>query len=321
MAIVNNSIVTKTDMDEFKQKLKTGGLVDDSLLKMQDPKKLMSDDEALINHLIDEKVIDSEIDRLGMAVTIEKVEQEIRTVTSRNGITRAQLKGELAKRGVKFSDYQDFIRTSLERQALIDREVASRIKISDEDIANFYLAQTDKSDSQVYEYRLAHILIKKVKRGGQTPDQRLELVQRKIGEGSKTFTELASQFSEDPNFSQGGLLGEFKAGEMIPAMEKGIRGLPVGGVSKPVQTPMGFHLLKVLKKTLVADPKMMAQKGKIQNILYAKAFKDQFRKWLDEKREDAFIRINRKWASHTLSLPLAQPMELAAKSQAKLFAS
>lgn len=294
VAIVNNSIVTKTDLDDFKQKLKTGGLVDDSLLKMQDPKMLLSSEEALVNHMIDERVIDSEIARLGMAVTIEKVEQEIRSVTARNGITRAQLKSELAKRGVKFSDYQDFIRTTLERQALIDREVASRIKISDEDIANFYLSQNEKSDSQVYEYRLAHILIKNKSRGGQSVKQRIELVQRKLQEGSKSFTELASQFSEDPNFSQGGLLGAFKAGEMIPAMEKGIRGLDVGGVSPPVQTPMGFHLLKVLKKTLVADPKMMAQKGKIQNILYAKAFKDQFRKWLDEKREDAFIRINRK---------------------------
>ena len=292
VAIVDNAIVTKTDLEAYREKLKSGGLVDDALLKMKDPKALMSDDNALVSHLIDERVIDQEIQRLGMAVTIEKVEQEIRSVTSRNGITRAQLKEALTARGVKFSDYQDFIRTSLERQALIDREVASRIKISEEDISNFYLAQTQQTNAQVFEYRLAHILIRPVERGGQSPDERIKLVQRKVSEGTRSFSELASQFSEDPNFSQGGILGSFKAGEMLPALENGIRSLNVGDISQPVKTPAGLHIIKVINKTLVEDPNLKAQKVQIQNILYARAFKDQFRKWLDQKRENSFIRIN-----------------------------
>ena len=292
VAIVDNAIVTKTDLEAYREKLKSGGLVDDALLKMKDPKALMSDDNALVSHLIDERVIDQEIQRLGMAVTIEKVEQEIRSVTSRNGITRAQLKEALTARGVKFSDYQDFIRTSLERQALIDREVASRIKISEEAISNFYLAQTQQTNAQVFEYRLAHILIRPVERGGQSPDERIKLVQRKVSEGTRSFSELASQFSEDPNFSQGGILGSFKAGEMLPALENGIRSLNVGDISQPVKTPAGLHIIKVINKTLVEDPNLKAQKVQIQNILYARAFKDQFRKWLDQKRENSFIRIN-----------------------------
>ncbi|NQY99138.1 MAG: peptidylprolyl isomerase [Bdellovibrionales bacterium] len=292
VAIVDNAIVTKTDLEAYREKLKSGGLVDDALLKMKDPKALMSDDNALVSHLVDERVIDQEIQRLGMAVTIEKVEQEIRSVTSRNGITRAQLKEALTARGVKFSDYQDFIRTSLERQALIDREVASRIKISEEDISNFYLAQTQQTNAQVFEYRLAHILIRPVERGGQSPDERIKLVQRKVSEGTRSFSELASQFSEDPNFSQGGILGSFKAGEMLPALENGIRSLNVGDISQPVKTPAGLHIIKVINKTLVEDPNLKAQKVQIQNILYARAFKDQFRKWLDQKRENSFIRIN-----------------------------
>ena len=292
VAIVDNAIVTKTDLEAYREKLKSGGLVDDALLKMKDPKALMSDDNALVSHLVDERVIDQEIQRLGMAVTIEKVEQEIRSVTSRNGITRAQLKEALTARGVKFSDYQDFIRTSLERQALIDREVASRIKISEEDISNFYLAQSQQTNAQVFEYRLAHILIRPVERGGQSPDERIKLVQRKVSEGTRSFSELASQFSEDPNFSQGGILGSFKAGEMLPALENGIRSLNVGDISQPVKTPAGLHIIKVINKTLVEDPNLKAQKVQIQNILYARAFKDQFRKWLDQKRENSFIRIN-----------------------------
>jgi peptidyl-prolyl cis-trans isomerase SurA len=294
IAIVDNDIVTKTDLEDYRSQLKTGGLVDDALLKLKDPKTLMTDDKELVSHLIDERIIDQEIDRLGMAVTIEKVEQEIRSVTSRNGISRAQLKEALTARGVKFSDYQDFIRTSLERQALIDREVSSRIKISDEDISNFYLSQTQQTDAQIFEYSLAHILIRPVERGGQSAQQRISLVKKKVSEGSRSFSELASQFSEDPNFSQGGILGSFKAGEMLPSLEAGIKNLEVGDISEPVKTPAGFHIIQVLKKTLVEDPNLKQQKAQLRNILYARAFKDQFRKWLDQKREKSFIRINQK---------------------------
>ena len=118
------------------------------------------------------------------------------------------------------------------------------------------------------------------------------MVQRKVSEGTRSFSELASQFSEDPNFSQGGILGSFKAGEMLPALENGIRSLNVGDISQPVKTPAGLHIIKVINKTLVEDPNLKAQKVQIQNILYARAFKDQFRKWLDQKRENSFIRIN-----------------------------
>ncbi|MEO0336643.1 MAG: hypothetical protein AAF202_09615, partial [Pseudomonadota bacterium] len=62
IAIVDNAIVTKTDLDDYRSQLKTGGLVDDALLKLKDPKELMSNDKALVDHLIDERVIDQEIE-------------------------------------------------------------------------------------------------------------------------------------------------------------------------------------------------------------------------------------------------------------------
>ena len=120
----------------------------------------------------------------------------------------------------------------------------------------------------------------------------MALAQKKVAEGNQSFSDLASQLSEDPNFSQGGLLGSFKAGEMLPSLEAGVKNLQVGQVSEPVTTPAGMHIIKLLKKTLVEDPNLISQKAQIQNILYAKAFKDQFRKWLDQKREGSFIRIN-----------------------------
>ena len=56
------------------------------------------------------------------------------------------------------SQYQDFIKTSLERQSLIEKEVTSKIRISDEDISSYYLAKKGPEATQTFEYTLSHIL-------------------------------------------------------------------------------------------------------------------------------------------------------------------
>src|ERR1044072_9012536 len=166
VAIVNDTPVTLSDVDKFRKKLSTGGLVDDNLLKASDTQQLQKDRNALLNYIIDEKLIDTEVKHRNMEVTIERVEQQIRDIAQGNGISRQQLQTALQAKGVSMSQYQDFIKTSLERQSLIEREVTSRIRISDEDVSSYYLAKKGPSAAQIFEYTLSHILFSP-KSGGE----------------------------------------------------------------------------------------------------------------------------------------------------------
>ncbi|MCB0361890.1 MAG: peptidylprolyl isomerase [Bdellovibrionales bacterium] len=291
LAIVNDEIVLQSDLDSYKSKLASGGLVDDAVLRFSDTKQLLKDQKSLIEHLIDEKIIDSEVKRLGLNVPIEKVEQEIRAITKRNGITRDQLKEALAEKGVSFSEYQNFIGTSQERQAVIEKELSSKIKISDDDVSTYYVHQIGDSKASIFEYTLSQILF--LTRNGEEPArEKAQLVLSKLNSRSASFDKLASQFSEDPKFSQGGNLGSFKAGEMLPEIEKAVVNLKPGEVSGIIQTRVGFHIVKLAKKSLVPNPDFEAKKESIRELLFAQAFKQQLRQWLDGKRQDSFIRIN-----------------------------
>lgn len=287
--IINDQVITKTDVEDFSKRLKTGGLVFESLLRMNDPQVLMKDRKALVNHLVDERILDSEVKKKDLAVTFERVEQEIRNITKKNRITRAQLKQALGEKGVSFSEYQDFIKSSLERQSLIEREVTSKIKISDEDIAAFYAKKN--GTAEVFQYQLAHIVMLPRNGGDEAAKERAEDVVRRLARG-ESFETLAKQRSEDPNFQEGGALGTFKSGEMAKEMEDAIKNLPVGEISGVVKAKMGYHILKLIKKTLVIDPELERQKDALHDQLFAQAFKSQFRNWLDQKRQEAFIRIN-----------------------------
>ncbi|MGZ3652808.1 MAG: peptidylprolyl isomerase [Bdellovibrionota bacterium] len=66
---------------------------------------------------------------------------------------------------------------------------------------------------------------------------------KKIGEG-KTFEEMASQFSLCPSKAEGGDLGEFGKGAMVPSFELAAFALNVGEVSQPVRTQFGYHLIQ-----------------------------------------------------------------------------
>ncbi len=291
VAIVNEQIITLSDVEKYRKRLAGGGLVDDALIRLSDANQLQRDRNALLNHLIDEKLLDSEVKRKNLEVTIERVEQEIRNIAKNNQVSRQQLVSALRARGVSMSEYQDFIKTSLERQALIEREVTSKIRITDEDITTHYLAKKGASGAQVFEYTLAHILFSPKTGGEAAALDRAKKVEEKLKAGN-TFEKLAEQFSEDPNFTKGGILGTFKAGEMLKEFEDTVRKMGPGDVSPIIKTANGYHILKVVKRTLISDPKLEEERPRIHAQIYAAEFKRQFRLWLNQKRDESFIKIN-----------------------------
>jgi peptidyl-prolyl cis-trans isomerase C len=81
----------------------------------------------------------------------------------------------------------------------------------------------------------SHILVEK--------EYQAEDVLKKLSEGN-TFESLASAFSSCPSGKEGGDLGTFGPGEMVPAFEKAAFALKVGEVSGPVPTQFGYHVIK-----------------------------------------------------------------------------
>jgi peptidyl-prolyl cis-trans isomerase C len=84
----------------------------------------------------------------------------------------------------------------------------------------------------------SHILVK-------TEQEALDL-KRQIEEQGADFGALAKKHSSCPSGRQGGALGEFGRGDMVPEFDRVVFGdLPVGQVSEPVKTQFGYHLVRV----------------------------------------------------------------------------
>jgi peptidyl-prolyl cis-trans isomerase SurA len=290
VAIVNDEIITQQDLENYKKHLQKGKFIDDLLATDKD--NILKDRASLIDHMIDERIIDSEVKREDLSVTLEKVDQEIRKIAEGNHVTKAQLAAEVKKEGIDFADYQQFIKQRLERQALVQKSISSKIKITEDEIQNYYLSHYSGSSIRGYEYSVAHILF--LPKGGdkEAAKKRAEAVLEKLNKG-ESFETLASQYSEDPNFTSGGYLGTFKSGEFQKELEAAVKNLAPGDHSNIVSSRLGYHIVKLLGKKITNDPEYEAKRKDIQNILYEKAFAQQFKFWIAQKRAESFVKINK----------------------------
>lgn len=295
VAVVNDEVITQTDVDRYAARLKTGGLADDLLIPDEATKQsLLKDREKLLQTMINAKVIDSEVKKQNMSVTVERVEQEIRKVAKNNGVNRDELKAALLERGIPFSEYQDFIKTGLERQALVEKAIASRIKISEDDVIAAYVTKTGAAEQQAFEFTLAHIYFDSSKSGGTSAARtRADEALGKLRSGVP-FEREAADASEDPAFEQGGLLGVFKTGELQKGLENAVQKLSPNETTSVIPANGGFQIVKVLKKRLIPDPRTEKDRDKIRAELYEASFKKQLHDWLEQLRTDAFVRINPK---------------------------
>lgn len=93
------------------------------------------------------------------------------------------------------------------------------------------------ADTPVSEVRASHILVGNY--------YQAEQIRKDIIEGNGSFEYFANLYSKCPSGRNGGDLGYFKKGQMVPQFEIAAFNLPVGEISKPVWTQFGWHLIKV----------------------------------------------------------------------------
>lgn len=293
VAIINNEVILESDFKELQHKMKTPALLDESMMMGKSIDDLKKDRKVQLDYLINEKIMASEIKRLNHSVTMERVDQEIKDMAQKNHVSVADVLAAFKAQGISTSEYQNFLKEKIEKQSLIESEIISKLRISDDDALAEYLKKNPANKSSVNEFTIAHIFFNPKKGGVEAALKRGQTVLDKLRQG-ESFETLAEQNSEDPNFTSGGLLGTFKSGEFMKEVEDSIQSLNPGQTTGIVKSRMGFHIVKLLYKKLTTDPKFEREKEHIKSALFEQNFKRQMKNWLQSKREESFVRINEK---------------------------
>jgi peptidyl-prolyl cis-trans isomerase SurA len=153
------------------------------------------------------------------------------------------------------------------------------------------LSRGDVGPAQVTQTRSRHILLRPSSRlTAEAAQARLVGYRRQIESGARTFEDMAREFSEDGSAAQGGDLGWASPGTMVPEFEEAMNALPVGGLSQPVLSRFGAHLIQVLERRDVAvDPKQLREQAR--NALREQRFDDAYADWARDLRGRAYVEM------------------------------
>jgi len=161
---------------------------------------------------------------------------------------QAQLKAE----GLTESELKKKYREQIRNQMMTDRLVASKlskVSVSTREVKDFYHTYKDSIPDQPEAVKLSHILLE-IKPSQETFDslkRKAEMVSELAKKG-QDFAQLASSYSDDPTGKEGGDLGFFRKGDMIPKFEEVAFALKPGEISQVVETEFGYHIIKVEEK-------------------------------------------------------------------------
>lgn len=142
---------------------------------------------------------------------------------------------------------------------------------------------------QVTQTRARHVLLRTSPQlTAEVASRRLAEYKRQIEAGTRTFEDIARQHSEDGSAAGGGDLGWFSPGVMVPEFETAANALQPGGISAPVVSRFGVHLIQVLERREVAvDPKQLREQAR--NILREQRFEQAYVDWAKELRTRAYV--------------------------------
>jgi peptidyl-prolyl cis-trans isomerase C len=177
----------------------------------------------------------------------------------------------------------------------LKKEVIAKINVTEKDMQLYYKVHQEefKTPEMV---RARHILIKVDKSASEedkkNAKEKAEEILKRIKSG-EDFAKLASEFSDDSGSKKkGGDLGFFSKGKMVPAFEKVAFSLKPGEVSDIVETPFGFHIIKVEeKKESILEPYEKV-KDKVKDNVFAEFRKAKVEEFVEKAIKDAGVKLN-----------------------------
>jgi peptidyl-prolyl cis-trans isomerase SurA len=242
VAVVNTEVITSAEVAErvksVTQQLSQQGtsLPPADVLQKQVLERMITDRLQL--QLAKETAL--RVDDLQLDRTVARVAES-------NKLSLTEFRRTLERDGIQFDKFREEVRNEIVLSRLREREVDTRIIVTDNEI-DYFLSQQGAPQASASEYNLAHILLRLPEQASpeQVEKQRAgaEQVLLQLREGAD-FAKLAVSYSDAPDALQGGAMG-WRARDRLPELfAQALDRMKPGEVSGIIRSPAGFHVIKL----------------------------------------------------------------------------
>lgn len=244
---------------------------------------------SALTSLLTRGIVEAEAARREIVLSPEEIEAEFerqyQTMLDTYGITEEYLIGYFAEQGGTLHEFKDEGRASVAEQLLyeaLQKAVSGQIEISESDLGQYF--EDHRSDYGTDEQvKASHILV-------ATRAEAEEVMQ--VLTSGEDFAALAGARSTCPSAAQGGDLGWFGRGAMVPAFEEAAFALEVGETSDIVETQFGFHIILLTDRREAVAPEFDEVADRVRTDAEKAVTSERFEAWLDQARGDAEVSVS-----------------------------
>ncbi|MFQ6403969.1 peptidylprolyl isomerase [Methylophilus sp. 'Pure River'] len=228
-------------------------------------------DEVLQKQILERLIVDSLQLQLaaqtGIKVEDAQLDKTIERIAEQNNLTLPAFKKALEEDGTNFYKFREDIRNDIIIARLRERDVDNKVNISEAEIDNYLSTQEKEGDLD--EFNISQILIRLPEDSSpediQKARARTEQVTKALAEGM-SFEKASANFSDAPNALDGGGLG-WRSGQQMPAQFlELVKTLQAGGVSRPIRSGTGVHILKLNDRRAGAST-LIVEQTHVRHIL------------------------------------------------------
>ena len=263
VAVINDEALTQWDIREQKrimlEQLKASNIAPPSADVL---------DKQVLERLITERALLQFAKETGIRVDDTAVERTILRIAEENKLSPDEFRKVLAKENIVYANYREDVRRQVLVQRLRDREVDSKILVTDAEVDNF-LATVAAQAGGEREFLLSHIYVTVPEQASadqiETRRRRAEEALAQVKSG-KEFAQVAAGFSDAPDATSGGGLGWRSVARLPSVFVDVAQNMKAGDVSGVLRSPAGFHIVKVMETRNRNQPTVVDQ-SHVRHIL------------------------------------------------------
>jgi peptidyl-prolyl cis-trans isomerase SurA len=292
VAVVNEDIITLYDLNlalqPYEAKIKALNYSPE-----KEREALFKLRAELLNQIIDEKLTDQAVKRNNIEVSEKEIDATIERIKAARSLTDEDIRAGIALQGLTMEGYRKAIKEQLLRSILVNREIKSKIVITEDEIKKYYEAHREKYAGET-KYHIWNIFIRSSEVVDESAKElalgKMESIITKLNQG-QAFESLAAQKPDSSMDPEGADLGLYRLDELSPQLQKTVKDMKAGDFSPILKTDMGYQIIYV-QKIIHTDAKSMADvKAEIQQTLYEDAVENRFQTWLKNLRKKSYIKI------------------------------
>ena len=250
--------------------------------------------QIAIDNLVIRRLLEREMDRSGMLISRDEVEEAKKTLEAGLGPNRT-LTMLIAEVNLPMEALEDNLRLDIfKNRVLKDQYEAAWAEITDDFARKYYDEHPDEFKQPAGRFA-SHILIRVRSDADESTRARAknkaEEVRKALLEGAD-FAQLASSASECASRTRGGDLGFIPRGREAPAFEEAVYSQPIGEIGAVVESPVGYHVIKVTREQEERMLPFDEVKAALVNGLKRRAQQKIIGDYLKQLRERSLIRYD-----------------------------